>query len=234
MLSIRSLQAVTKRASGSHAARLCVAMGVCIALLFHIGSTALYLMPENPIQKSFPLAHRYMETFFRQNWHLFSPDPLTESVHMWVKCSSREGETTEWFDPVDGITRQLHSSPFSPYQKLAFVYNHLVDHFADAFAEIHSSECAATPAGATTSSPETVSASKRLECAQEKVQQRPEYNAAARLAEQSCEGKLGSRPKSMQLRLVRTKPVPWDERDQMEARFRQPSEYVDFQPVEVP
>ncbi|WP_437293377.1 DUF5819 family protein [Sorangium sp. So ce426] len=73
------------------------------ALCFHFAMTLGYLTPQNPLQLRFArLISGYMNPFFEQNWHLFAPDPITDTRLVMVACRLREpdGSTTEtgWTD----------------------------------------------------------------------------------------------------------------------------------------
>ena len=73
------------------------------ALCFHFAMTLAYLTPQNPLQLRFArLISGYMNPFFQQNWHLFAPDPITDTRLLMVSCRLHEpdGSTTEtgWTD----------------------------------------------------------------------------------------------------------------------------------------
>ncbi|CAN95603.1 putative secreted protein [Sorangium cellulosum So ce56] len=73
------------------------------ALCFHFAMTLAYLTPQNPLQLRFArLISGYMNPFFEQNWHLFAPDPITDTRLVMVACRLNEpdGSTTEtgWTD----------------------------------------------------------------------------------------------------------------------------------------
>ncbi|WP_437586174.1 DUF5819 family protein [Sorangium sp. So ce1000] len=73
------------------------------ALCFHFAMTLSYLTPQNPLQLRFArLISGYMNPLFQQNWHLFAPDPISDTRLLMVACRLREpdGSTTEtgWTD----------------------------------------------------------------------------------------------------------------------------------------
>ncbi|XXX78200.1 DUF5819 family protein [Sorangium sp. So ce134] len=73
------------------------------ALCFHFAMTLSYLTPQNPLKLRFArLIDGYMNPFFQQNWHLFAPDPITDTRLLMVACRLRrpDGGTTEteWTD----------------------------------------------------------------------------------------------------------------------------------------
>ncbi|WP_437636485.1 DUF5819 family protein [Sorangium sp. So ce854] len=73
------------------------------ALCFHFAMTLAYLTPQNPLKLRLArLIEGYMNPFFQQNWHLFAPDPITDTRLLMVACRLRapDGSTTEtgWTD----------------------------------------------------------------------------------------------------------------------------------------
>lgn len=73
------------------------------ALCFHFAMTLSYLTPQNPLKLRFAwLIDGYMNPFLQQNWHLFAPDPITDTRLLMVACRLRQpdGGTTEtgWVD----------------------------------------------------------------------------------------------------------------------------------------
>ena len=60
---------------------------------FHIICTTLYLLPINPLSKSYsPIVIPYMSQFFSQNWELFGRNLTKNSTAILYKCNERE----EW------------------------------------------------------------------------------------------------------------------------------------------
>ncbi|WP_437944931.1 DUF5819 family protein [Sorangium sp. So ce296] len=73
------------------------------ALVFHFAMTLSYLTPQNPLKLRFArLIDGYMHPFLQQNWHLFAPDPITDTRVLMVACRLRQpdGGATEtgWID----------------------------------------------------------------------------------------------------------------------------------------
>ncbi|WP_433933507.1 DUF5819 family protein [Sorangium cellulosum] len=73
------------------------------ALCFHFAMTLAYLTPQNPLKLRFArLIDGYMNPLLQQNWHLFAPDPITDTRLLMVACRLRapDGSTTEtgWTD----------------------------------------------------------------------------------------------------------------------------------------
>jgi hypothetical protein len=40
-----------------------------------------------------------MSPFFEQNWHLFSPNPITKTERVIVRCQDKDGRESGWIDP---------------------------------------------------------------------------------------------------------------------------------------
>ncbi|WP_437930946.1 DUF5819 family protein [Sorangium sp. So ce291] len=73
------------------------------ALAFHFAMTLAYLTPQNPLKLRFArLINGYMFPLLQQNWHLFAPDPISDTRLVMVACRLRQpdGSTTEtgWTD----------------------------------------------------------------------------------------------------------------------------------------
>lgn len=84
-----------------------------ILFVFHFLVTAIYLTPLNPIKlKLDSLVNAWMLPLFRQNWHLFAPNPLSSNHSLIVKC--RIGETTsDWLDITSGILNRYYENRLS-------------------------------------------------------------------------------------------------------------------------
>jgi hypothetical protein len=209
------------------AAKLSAAALILGIVGLHFVATAAYLMPDNPLRRSVPSLTTYVDTFFTQNWHLFSPSPATDSVTLWVRCTTSEGATTGWIDPLDATVRHAHDSPLGPHQRLAFIYSAVISIYAGDFAKHYSGDCREPSLETGESLTEA-----RHRCVHAKLQGTNAAEAVTRLATDSCRNAQGVAPASFDMRLVHAVPVPWAERDQIASRFRQPTEYFDLGSVE--
>ena len=87
--------------------------------LIHVVFTALYLLPDNPLKESFGRGVKsYMEPWFQQDWHLFSPNPPTGFSRLWGRCWLREGGWSPWIDPVALVQTSHDSMRVSGHGKL--------------------------------------------------------------------------------------------------------------------
>ncbi|HXH75724.1 MAG TPA: DUF5819 family protein [Bacteriovoracaceae bacterium] len=88
-----------------------------IALLFicHFSILTVYLINPEKID----VINLYVEPIFRQNWHMFAPNPLTFSSRLVVKCSDKDG----WIDPTMGLLEKHSRLPLVHYQKSIFLFN---------------------------------------------------------------------------------------------------------------
>lgn len=78
----------------------------CALAAFHIGMTALYNLPANPIKTQTSLPERYINVMFSQNWQMFAPDPVSADMLVKVQCltgvAGGEG-SSEVYDIVSGF-----------------------------------------------------------------------------------------------------------------------------------
>jgi hypothetical protein len=91
----------------------------------HICMTILYLLPVNPISKEYQqYVHKYMNTLFRQDWKLFSPEPALYSLKMFYTCQAKDLHSTEthWKDPLINLVRSHQQNRLSFAGKRIYVY----------------------------------------------------------------------------------------------------------------
>ena len=111
------------------------AIAVLGVLVAHIAATALYLLPENPIKASATrVVNPYMEQFFRQDWHLFSPDPGRSSLNVWLLCTAKDGSSTGWVDPAAPLLELHHRFRVGPWGKLMLSYAEIATSLIEATA----------------------------------------------------------------------------------------------------
>ncbi|REK09157.1 MAG: hypothetical protein DWQ36_07475 [Acidobacteria bacterium] len=101
-----------------------IGAGVAILIGVHVLMTAIYLGPPNLAKLSLQeVVAAYMEPFFRQRWHLFSPMPAFDSVKLPVRCRSASGEWTPWADPLEDLYRQHYRFRVLGHGKLVQFYH---------------------------------------------------------------------------------------------------------------
>lgn len=94
-----------------------VAAVLLVLLLWHVGATALWNMPGNPIRTDMrPTVADYLLPYFDQNWGLFAPDPINSNEHIQVRArlEGADGEVveTDWFDATAYEVRRILHDPF--------------------------------------------------------------------------------------------------------------------------
>ncbi|WP_235183023.1 DUF5819 family protein [Gracilibacillus boraciitolerans] len=66
-----------------------------------------------------PFTDKYVDNFFRQSWHLFAPEPLTNNYTMFVQVKLRNNNTeSEWYNITDPLVRANNDSVFTPYNRM--------------------------------------------------------------------------------------------------------------------
>lgn len=105
-----------------------IAVGALAALGGHLGATLVYLSPPNVAKEHFgSTADAYIKPLFYQNWHLFSPNPGISTRKMAIRCGGDNGQWSEWFDPLEGLTAEHYESRMSGVGKLLYLYRAVGD-----------------------------------------------------------------------------------------------------------
>lgn len=82
---------------------------------FHFSMTALYVLPFNPLSYKYnKQIESYINPLFTQNWQLFAPNPLSQSVYVNVQIKDIEGEESKWIDFTTPLLEANHKNRFSP------------------------------------------------------------------------------------------------------------------------
>lgn len=105
--------------------KLLIFILVTIILVGHLGSTALYLAPNNPLKKYYESSVKaYMDPIFTQNWMLFAPEPARYSLKFWYRCKNETTGTSwsDWKDPMAPLIREHQDFRFTFKGKLLYVY----------------------------------------------------------------------------------------------------------------
>ncbi|MFT3765949.1 MAG: DUF5819 family protein [Minicystis sp.] len=99
--------------------RYLVTLVIVTAVLFHMVMTALYLGPSNLARDGLgDLVTRYMQPFFIQNWHLFSPNPGVNTYKLWVDCN----DDGQWTDTWIALQKKHENDRFAGLAKLLFLH----------------------------------------------------------------------------------------------------------------
>ncbi|KGP74688.1 DUF5819 family protein [Pontibacillus yanchengensis] len=92
---------------------------VCISCfcVFHISAVLLYNLPINPMNfKMAPVINSYVGPIFKQNWHLFAPDPVSTNNYVLARASFQEENQTkhtEWINISKTYTSGLQKNRFN-------------------------------------------------------------------------------------------------------------------------
>ncbi len=95
------------------------ALAIAIVIFgHHLICTLLLVIPKNPATGLYG-AHvlRYMSPLFSQNWRLFAPEPAMTNTKLLVNCVN--GETEQWFDPIQIVMDEHYTNRFTFRNKLA-------------------------------------------------------------------------------------------------------------------
>lgn len=95
-------------------------------VVFHLGMTILYLLPNNPGTKYYQSFSRtYMDPIFTQNWKLFSPDPVVYNLKLFYRCKTTNDLWSPWQDPVAMLVQSHQDNRLLFKGKLIYVYHGL-------------------------------------------------------------------------------------------------------------
>jgi hypothetical protein len=109
---------------------LSVIAGLCLLLSFHFLVVVAHNSPPNPVKMRHALfINNYVNSFFAQDWHLFSPSPISYDVVLLVKSRIRHratGEVTEtdWVDITTPLLERMHEARFSSLGSLVHIHVH--------------------------------------------------------------------------------------------------------------
>lgn len=92
-------------------------------LTLHFCVIFLEQLSDNPIKHQFKKEIRkYVDPFFTQSWHLFSPNPINTNMSLVVRFKYyNEGKehTTEWVDVTEPIIQEREDKFWSPAQRIS-------------------------------------------------------------------------------------------------------------------
>ncbi|BAK18150.1 DNA-directed RNA polymerase, beta subunit/140 kD subunit [Solibacillus silvestris StLB046] len=88
---------------------------ITVIFVFHFSMTALYVLPFNPLASKYNhQIQSYMNPLFTQNWQLFAPNPLSQSIYVNVQIKDTEGQESKWIDFTTPLLEANHKNRFSP------------------------------------------------------------------------------------------------------------------------
>ena len=225
----------------SRLASLSASLAALLVLGGHLMLTLVYLSPPNIAQERLgALAKRYMQPFFQQSWHLFSPNPGISSRKLAIRCQADAAPWTEWFDPLEGLVAEHYRRRISGLGKLLYVYRAVGDdlrlamnqrvlacHQRLARAPRPLAPDPATDPGIAAAKPEP-RGSAASPCAPELLMddlaQTHEFDLAMRYAQNVCEEYLDDRSAQdlrLQFKLLEFFPVQYANRSEADAALRQ-------------
>lgn len=209
-------------------------LGAAVALVgaAHAAAVGLYLMPDSPLRRLFAFSsEEYVDRFWSQNWHLFSPAPPTSSTVLHVRCSQGD-EATPWLDVSSGIIEEAFAHPLSPYPKLRYVYNAVHDQLLQGVKTYVEEACGARDLPESRKG-ELASCGERVAAdATRFIVRTAPYAMAARFGYDACrqslppEARLG--PVRIELRLVNQFVFPFSQRAEIGTRRFARAEFFDF------
>lgn len=86
----------------------------CI-FVWHFCMTAIHVLPFNPITyKIGKMVDNYTYPLFNQNWQLFAPEPLSNTIFVYVQVKDKLGEESKWIDISSPLYEANHKNRFSP------------------------------------------------------------------------------------------------------------------------
>lgn len=94
------------------------------AVALHLGLTALYVTPDNPVRaQAGPLLGATIGRFFSQDWRLFAPTPADTHTAVLVACEaaalqSAGSPPAVWADLTTPLVRAHQRSRLSAYERL--------------------------------------------------------------------------------------------------------------------
>jgi hypothetical protein len=104
-----------------------VALLTMLAFSNHFIMLFIYLSPNNPLKTAMnKRITNYIEPIFRQNWHLFSPNPGVEFTRIEIQCKSLTA-SSGWFDPTFDIQNFHNKTRITGASKLLYLYRDLSD-----------------------------------------------------------------------------------------------------------
>jgi hypothetical protein len=201
------------------------ALAVLGVLAAHTAATALYLLPRNPIKASTAgVVNAYMDQFFQQDWHLFSPDPGRSSLNLWLACTAEDGSSTGWVDPAAPLLELHHRFRVGPWGKLMFSYGEIASSLIEATAHARA-VCGAPGDDGAPLCAEAYAALARTGV----------YADARRFAIDKCREALGARRPlaSVAMRIVELHPFPYSERGRIRLEPFARADKIDLLEIEV-
>lgn len=193
--------------------------------LFHLSSTAVGLMPDNPVRRAVhsPMVS-YIGTFWDQNWHLFSPNPPTNGEAAVVRCVMSDGTLTPYMDTAAGVTQSNFDSPIGPYPKLKYLYKGVYGDLNIVLMHELRAACG-----------DTVTAECQAR-AFELGSRSPQGAAAVELTKDICMAKVARgdvRPTRIDIRYLRLDVFPYSKRAEIGSRRWYKRTAFDLPPIEL-
>ncbi|EKS8367497.1 MULTISPECIES: DUF5819 family protein [Bacillus] len=90
-------------------------------LATHFSFIMLHVMPENLVSDRLDATlNSYTTPLFTQNWHLFSPNPLTENIIVHMQVKVKDSPTpSDWLDITTPLLQKNYQNYFSPINRVA-------------------------------------------------------------------------------------------------------------------
>ncbi len=107
---------------------LVVIAGLSLFLSFHFLIVLAHNSPPNPVKiRHARFINGYITTFFTQDWHLFSPTPISYDIVLLVKSEIKHRATgevseTDWVDITTPLLERMHEARFSSLGSLTHIH----------------------------------------------------------------------------------------------------------------
>ena len=189
-------------------------------MIFHLTMTAIYLSPPNLLKIEYiDLAQKYMGPFFKQNWHLFSPDPGFSSSKLWLRCQDNNKKWSHWADPFSKVLTSHHQNRFNGSGNLFRVYNQLIKQVYDKY---HQERTACMKINHKNDK------SKFRKCSHEntikKILTSNQYKLAAKFSYSFCKQQMGNIFSQFQFKILNFWPKKFSERNNKSKKWNRVEE----------
>jgi hypothetical protein len=92
-------------------------------LVLHFSIIFLDQLPDNPIKHQYKKELlKYVDPFFTQSWHLFSPNPINTNMSLVLRFkyfNKGKEQITEWVDVTEPIITEREDKFWSPAQRIS-------------------------------------------------------------------------------------------------------------------
>jgi hypothetical protein len=92
------------------------------ALIVHFTLIILQVMPLNPLSLSLGNAVKsYTTPLFKQNWHLFAPNPISSNRLIYIKLRTKTKQESGWIDITTPLIQAKFTHYVTPMNKISHI-----------------------------------------------------------------------------------------------------------------